>query len=1371
MAFDFQGALTNTQNWAQSALKLVTGTQGRVNQYQQPITTQDHPLATTYKQVEQFSSDVQTGIRQATTPAVTEIIKYGQGVASGGWIPTPKTTQPTTLDSVFKSPTINYQQQKPTPTPYIPQQKTPSGSTFNFEMPKFGTTSSVTEPTTPSYTQPKTTQKQTTSIDIGGAAKNTLDWLGGAASGGWMSTQPTLSQQVPVTKVETQAQTKPQYTFSLQGAGKMSDYKVTQSDLDKINAEQPITIKSEEWAQNLPMGIGGILTFLDPKQVGVQAPSAAELINKAAPTSSFKRDEKALWSAGNIPGFFAKDITKVTDTSTGKTTVTETPSTFEKMRTGFVESTYGQVLPKTENISQEQWESSAKAGMPVLYAAEAVGVKEPTKFVAGVEKGIYDWARNKPDELVGTVVEGYAAGKVFGGLTKLGDVGKAAAITDTTSTITPKIVKAYDVAQKAFAPAFAATMVTGTAAESTEGFTEFNVEKVAPKFGQNMFKTALTLGGMHYGAKSYTPTKTEIIDTNLRGTKTVAAEPPVGGISELITPKRESITPVAKPKIEDVTFSGVSSGILESQNISRFKPTDTINATRRATPSEVSSAVRRARPTIEEVPFGEPRSVERVPLKETPSAISQSRFTESDILKGVSDIFSTKRATVETRKMPTSASVTARPQVNIVDTTTIQPTMSADLMKSYYSSSGRSLSEIPEPFKQIQRTTPRIEDYVPTPAEITQSKIASQKGYGITTDLTSRNVAQEDILKTYYPEGKTGNILSGISDLFGTQRAPEPIRLGSSASISQKVPEITEAIRNADTTKIIDADAIRQQLAAQIPPKSLPATFVESPQPTPRVRRTRDVTSTKRARETPEILKLKELTKDPEKEWLVITDKNMNVIFKEMSPTNDATVPAELYEKGLRVAADAGVKEVYTIHTHPSTDKIQMPTRSASAKNREMGDMAMDAYLEQRSQIDYGVNVIGTGVITERGVSMYKPGTPSEILPELHRESVKTKFKEYKRDNTDRSYYQALESARARTEQELVDVGAIQKAFIRTPSASRAEVRPRTTIDAGASLRQKRATAKLYDFTRGVSSDILGSTRGTAQQAASAVIAPEAIRVKAWRGTGQEGRTGVRSGAKSQDLGERFATNDYTYASGYAKGGVPGEVEVVLNNPYHMSREEFYQLDRGKSAITAKERRDYLESKGYDGIVVDQTGGVLEYITFNKQQITPSTIGQFGGKKRNIEKQVKPKRPHDLMNSNVLDIVNGLSAQVPQRTRKVKGYKKLTKKQARSLEESVIKEFSAPQQVNYPASIEGFGGGKRNTKVTKVTKTIKNKHTSSNNTDYGAWGDIAFGAKKKPVTQRAKKKPTRRSPIKTTYASAIALWYGNPTKTSNKKAN
>jgi len=90
------------------------------------------------------------------------------------------------------------------------------------------------------------------------------------------------------------------------------------------------------------------------------------------------------------------------------------------------------------------------------------------------------------------------------------------------------------------------------------------------------------------------------------------------------------------------------------------------------------------------------------------------------------------------------------------------------------------------------------------------------------------------------------------------------------------------------------------------------------------------------------------------------------------------------------------------------------------------------------------------------------------------------------------------------------------------------------------------------------------------------------------------------SGAASAGLGEWFGTNNETYAQQY------GNVElfrIELNNPYHMDVAEFRSYDRfGARFDDAVKYREALKAKGHDGIIVNQRGGVIEYILFNKSK-------------------------------------------------------------------------------------------------------------------------------------------------------------------------
>jgi len=650
-------------------------------------------------------------------------------------------------------------------------------------------------------------------------------------------------------------------------------------EIDTIIKTQPRTTitKSEDWAQNLPMGIGGILSSLDPKQIGIQAPSVAESINKAYPTSSFKPTDS--WSLSNTPSFYAKNIVTTPD-SRGAPVTTEQGSTFDTLRKDFIEGTYGKVLPKTESISEDTWRKTTNLSNPLLGALDVAGFKEPTKFVSGVERGIYDWVRNKPDEVIGTAVEGYAAGKVFGSLNKLGEIGKAGALADTTSAYIPKIVKTYELAQSAFTPAFASMMVAGSASDATSGFKNFNPEQVAPRLGTNLFKTAIFLKGM--GAAT------------LQGDKLVAS----GG---------------------------------------KTMP-----------PTELSQS-----PAMNKV------------SKEMPSSLISSR-TEQGILTPpkkppIIDIFA-----------PAIKSPAIKPKLNV------------------------------EELSGTQKFLPN--EYYGTP---------------------SFEFKPSDAIRPTIPKNLMNN--------------PQGFR---------------ELILNAPKS-------FTDQLLANIKPEQ----------------QILNKGATTTVNNKPEILALKDLTKNTNKEYVIITDKDLNVIFKKES--TGANIPSELGVEAMNAAKAAGVDEVYHFHTHPTIKGVQLNTLSSSTKYSNSGDILVNSWLKDNAQSEFGVKVLGNGIITDRGVSIYRlpKGGTTDIVGK-YGDLVEQYYnipEQLRVNKIERDLNVVEQIARRKAEQDLINSGSLLKNTFSTPS-DRSGIRPGTVFDRQAATRQRRQADELDIFAKGVSADVLGTT-------------------------------------------------------------------------------------------------------------------------------------------------------------------------------------------------------------------------------------------------------------------------------------------------------
>lgn len=148
-------------------------------------------------------------------------------------------------------------------------------------------------------------------------------------------------------------------------------------------------------------------------------------------------------------------------------------------------------------------------------------------------------------------------------------------------------------------------------------------------------------------------------------------------------------------------------------------------------------------------------------------------------------------------------------------------------------------------------------------------------------------------------------------------------------------------------------------------------------------------------------------------------------------------------------------------------------------------------------------------------------------------------------------------------------------------------------------------------------------------------------KVSAWRGTGKP-----PSGAASAGLGF-FTTESKEYAQQYADGEAGlKQVTVSFQNPYEMPREEFREIDRGYSEETAKEVAARLKKEGYDGIIINQPGGVMEYITFSLDQIVEAVPAPAEGELFAAEptKSTRPKNKGETKKEQVAqeDLLGGL---------------------------------------------------------------------------------------------------------------------------------
>jgi len=92
------------------------------------------------------------------------------------------------------------------------------------------------------------------------------------------------------------------------------------------------------------------------------------------------------------------------------------------------------------------------------------------------------------------------------------------------------------------------------------------------------------------------------------------------------------------------------------------------------------------------------------------------------------------------------------------------------------------------------------------------------------------------------------------------------------------------------------------------------------------------------------------------------------------------------------------------------------------------------------------------------------------------------------------------------------------------------------------------------------------------------------------------------SGAASAGLGDAFATDNHDYAAQY---GTPEKHTATMKNPYQMNAAEFRSFDRGPDASFAKSKakRDELQGKGHDGIIVTHADGAKEHILFDKNNL------------------------------------------------------------------------------------------------------------------------------------------------------------------------
>ncbi len=939
--------------------------------------------------------------------------------------------------------------------------------------------------------------------------------------------------------------------------------KLTSADVDAILASAPKTTvtKSEDWVQNLPVGVGGVLSFLDPKQVGIQAPSVAEAINKAYPTSSFKRTEG--WSPSNTPAFFAKDI--ITTTESGVPTVKEGASTFDTMREGFVESTYGKVLPKT--LSENTQRNIAYSTMPVLSTLDAAGIKEPTKFVMGAQKGVYDWVRNKPDEAIGTAVEGFATGAVFGSLSKAGEAGKAAAILDTTSPYIPKVIKTYETAQKAFTPAFTGMMVAGSASEATGGFKQFDAETVAPRLGVNLARTGIFIGGGALGTRpveqpiKQQPVTKSNINYESGGAssgffKTSIVEPtsrPVSieKVSNELAYLPSKYIPASSNKLSNVESMFARTGIAAtgegSTRLGMIEPTfkkttdmskyptnllseNIVNKiTPKPTTDQISTIIGKQKPklNLEEITFGEVRSLPKEyktpessklttveslfarpktmapvePVRMSGLSSIDNLFSRSGTaavgqgssrLTNVDSMFQRTARTESPRPSETSSYPTNLLSENIIQKITPKPTTEQiasivsmekptaprieeitfgeikSLPKEYIPPKSSGLTEIESMFTRPKpQSSPEPSSYSSGNIESLFARPSTATQSPSNVVITSGNIENLFARKGFAATGEVGSSsLSNIEQLF--QRTTQSGSASSSAFPSRSNPYESSKY----PTGLISAKKIGKSTA-----------HTESPQTI-----NRKLTSA--ANSKPDILALKSLAKKGSGEWLILTDKNLNIIYMKEAPRNK--ISGEMLKDGMDTANALGISEVYHIHTHPTTSGIQLNTLSGAPLKTNIGDMLVNTWLKNNAKSEFGITVLGNGIVTERGVTMYKlPKGSTEELVTKHYDLVNQVSPSTSTSDVNilsqREFMVKEQTARRNAEDVLTAAGDILKREFRTP-IDRSGGRPKTVFDRQAATVQRKRNEDVIDFTKGVADEVIGTRSATTAETPTSLL-------------------------------------------------------------------------------------------------------------------------------------------------------------------------------------------------------------------------------------------------------------------------------------------
>jgi hypothetical protein len=510
-----------------------------------------------------------------------------------------------------------------------------------------------------------------------------------------------------------------------------------------------------------------------------------------------------------------------------------------------------------------------------------------------------------------------------------------------------------------------------------------------------------------------------------------------------------------------------------------------------------------------------------------------------------------------------SAALVGKPKINVEDIGAAKTSRSSDFEKQYYSGRRSGSLKLDDLF--VSKPTVQVES-----APQTYAATGTPKEQINIVDVGAiQQTAPSDFQKTYYPESTATKF--SIEDLFGTR------------VLQTKAPSTSMSAEAISPSSTASAQGAVQSAQSYAQFGLQPVPMIE-----PKITINKGLSS--KLNKAPTVMKLRELAAEgSQNEWFVLTDKKGNVIFKKESVGLEVT--PDIMAEGFAAARAKGVKEVYHLHTHPTQEGVQLSSLSHAPEGVNAGDVLHDTWLKTYGKGEYGVDILGNGIITERGVKMYK--TPlSETLPELHaglveaRQAELEKAKPTTEKTTTREGWIKEQTARRLAEKDISDVGAWESGFFRTPKTSLSATRPRMATDVSA-YREQRAQRKraesFSEFLGGSSTDVLGTSRYTT---------PPMPSINLVRGVNTE--TNIPSA--SLFGGSRQKQNT-----------IPQSIRTRLNPNYQVTKED--------AAILG------AESLGI-GL------GYQIAATYKERSEKPITMGRFGSKKQ-VHKTTKTKHSDD----------------------------------------------------------------------------------------------------------------------------------------------